>query len=1209
MKPLTVALALLSWLAAARAAEFHPILSVTSPSAESDLWPVSNLLQGPGIGFASDDPHDQLGSGASHRWVTDAPGGFPSDYIDETGKPALVFDLGEDRALSEVSAWGYTTTNANGVSRFSLRFANALEGDGNFGASIDYHPFFDCVIDDGLRQSFEFEQVIVARYVEFTCEDNFYTNGGIGPPEGGDRVGLGEVAFEDAVPNPNPILEVGAALDFGNPDVYPGSTTLILTVANLGGDHALQINSVKVLPNATGSQYFAVTNEALTVAASASVELSISFDSAGREGCFSASLELESNDPANPQVTVSLLAGLNCIQPNPEKPTFSVEGGTFEGSFELELTTAFLGAHIVFTTDGSLPSAANGTTYFEPITIDATTQVRAATISALLDPAVGTESYVRLAPGLADYQSGLPILIIENFGAGTIPNKGWSTNTQTGGGLIQPERQPAFLSVIARDPLTGSASISAAPETDSRIGIRVRGAYSSTWNPKPYSLETWKQNGDVDRKVSPLGLPRDSDWILYYPHPSYDRTMLYNTFIWELSRETGRYGTRFRFVDVFVNEDGGDLRASDHRGVYALGEKVARGRERLDFTALSADGASGGWLLGINRMDPVPISGYPTENGATSPQFFHTAGPNRIQQTSPNAAGQADDIPRQYNAFINFEDPNGYRITRTQRRALESWFREFEDVFYDDALWRDPVNGYRKYVNTRDFIDYFHLLNLARQGDGLLLSIFPWVSSGERKLHMGPMWDFNNGAYGGNATSTLFFRSDRLWYPRLFDDPDYLREHIDRWYALRRGSLADDNMIAILDRQRAGIPQELASAQGLSSSTWTNRLNSMKSFLTRRAAWIDSQFFEPPQFSSAGGIVGSAFTLSMRKPLRVSGTIYYTLDGSDPRAPDGLAAPGAVPYLGSFALQRSVRVQARILSNAAEWSAVNEATFVVGPPADSTNLVISELMYHPADPDAEGEFIELLNIAEEPIDLTGVSFTDGIEFTFPADVILAPGERVLLVANQNVFEVLHGSGFRIAGQFENHTRLENAGERIVLNGADFNPIHNFEYDDRSPWPRASDGLGFSLVLLDPLSNPDHGNGANWRRSGALGGQPGRSDSTRFEGDPIADLDGDGRNAVLEYFYGTSDLDPLDRVHGLRVAVDQFGALSVSFPHDSSADEAVAIIEISADLQSWVPATALGESEIELGTLVFQTWQLDPRPSEARFIRLRVMIAP
>lgn len=1209
MNSQSIVLAFLSGLAVAMGAEFHPISSVTSPTGASDLWPASNLSQGPGAGFASDEPHAQLGSGASHRWVTDAPGGFPSDYINETGTPVLVFDLGEERALSEISVWGYTTTNANGVSRFSLRFANSVEGDGNFGASIDYHPFFDCVIDDGPRQSFEFEQVIVARYVEFTCEDNFYANGGSGPPGGGDRVGLGEVAFEDAVPNPNPILEVGAALDFGNPESYPGSTTLSLTVANLGGDHALQITAVKVLPNATGSQYFAVEEAPVTVAANASAELAIAFDSAGREGCFSAILELESNDPANPRVTVLLLAGLNCIPPEPEQPTFSVEGGTFEDGFELELTTATLGAQIVFTTDGSLPSTANGTTYFEPLSISSTTQIRAATISGLHDPAVGTESYVRLAPDLAGYQSGLPILIIENFGAGTIPNKGWSTSTQTGGGLIQPERQPAFLSVIARDSLTGSASISAAPETDSRIGIRVRGAFSSTWNPKPYSLETWKQNGDVDRKVSLLGLPKDSDWILYYPHPSYDRTMLYNTFIWELSRETGRYGTRFRFVDVFVNEDGGDLRASDHRGIYALGEKVDRGRDRLDFEALNADGASGGWLLGINRMDPVPVSGYPTENGAASPQFFHTAGPNRIQQTSPNAAGQGDDIPRQYNAFINFEDPNGYRMTRTQRRAIENWFREFEDVFYDDALWRDPVNGYRKYVDTRDFIDYFHLLNLARQGDGLLLSIFPWVSSGERKLHMGPMWDFNNGAYGGNATSTLFFRSDRLWYPRLFDDPDYLREHIDRWYALRRGPLADDNMIAILDRQRAGIPQELVSAQGLSAASWTNRLNSMKSFLTRRAAWIDSQFFEPPQFSSAGGVVGSPFTLSMRKPLNGSGTIFYTLDGSDPRAPDGLAAPGAVPYLGSFALPRSVHVQARILSTAGEWSAVNEATFVVGTPADSTNLVISELMYHPADPDAEGEFLELLNIAEEPIDLTGVSFTDGIEFTFPAEVILAPGERVLLVANQNVFELLHGPGLRIAGQFENRTRLENAGERIVLSGADLSPIHNFEYDDRLPWPRASDGLGFSLVLLDPHSNPDHSNASNWRRSGAVGGQPGRSDSTQFEGDPHADLDGDGRNALLEYVYGTSDLDPLDRVHGLRVAVDQFGALSVSFPHDASADEAVTIIEISADLQLWVPATTIGEREVELGALPIETWQLAPSLSEARFIRLRVMTAP
>ena len=30
-------------------------------------------------------------------------------------------------------------------------------------------------------------------------------------------------------------------------------------------------------------------------------------------------------------------------------------------------------------------------------------------------------------------------------------------------------------------------------------------------------------DADDDRDVEPLGMPEDSDWILYYPHPGYDR--------------------------------------------------------------------------------------------------------------------------------------------------------------------------------------------------------------------------------------------------------------------------------------------------------------------------------------------------------------------------------------------------------------------------------------------------------------------------------------------------------------------------------------------------------------------------------------------------------------------------------------------------------------------------------------------------------------
>ena len=523
-------------------------------------------------------------------------------------------------------------------------------------------------------------------------------------------------------------------------------------------------------------------------------------------------------------------------------PVFSIPSSAFTGTLQLELSTETTSALIVYTDDGSLPTAADGIPYDGPIAIETTSEIRAATIAPERAPAIASESYVRLSDDVVGYSSALPIVIVENLGGGPVPDKGWTTSTQTGAGLVQLPRQPSVIQIFDRDPASLVAELEGTADYRSRIGIRVRGAFSSTWDPQPYSLETWKPDSDDDGDLELLGLPSDSDWILYYLHPDYDLTLLYNTFIWELSRGTGRYGPAFRFVEVFLNDDGGELQLSDRLGTYALVEKVKRGPQRIDFEALSNDGTAGGWLLGLNRMDPEPSSGFPTENGATSPQFFHTRGPNGIAETEPNEAGGGDDIPRQYNAYLNFEHPNGYKINAAQRGAIEQWFVDFEAVLYDDAIWLDPEIGYRRYLNTRDFIDYFHLLNLGKQGDGLLLSVYPWVSSGDRKLHMGPLWDFNNGAYESSPTNPLLFRSDRLWYPRLFDDPAFRSEFVARWHELRAGPLADARMNAIIDAQAAEITDGLAEAQGLPFSTWTQRIASMKAYLSARAAYLDSNY-------------------------------------------------------------------------------------------------------------------------------------------------------------------------------------------------------------------------------------------------------------------------------------------------------------------------------------------------------------------------------
>ena len=63
-----------------------------------------------------------------------------------------------------------------------------------------------------VRQSFSFGQTLSARYVEFTARDNFFVapgDGTGGETPGGDRVGLGEIAFAATVPEPASLLLIG----------------------------------------------------------------------------------------------------------------------------------------------------------------------------------------------------------------------------------------------------------------------------------------------------------------------------------------------------------------------------------------------------------------------------------------------------------------------------------------------------------------------------------------------------------------------------------------------------------------------------------------------------------------------------------------------------------------------------------------------------------------------------------------------------------------------------------------------------------------------------------------------------------------------------------------------------------------------------------------------------------------------------------------
>ena len=215
-------------------------------------------------------------------------------------------------------------------------------------------------------------------------------------------------------------------------------------------------------------------------------------------------------------------------------------------------------------------------------------------------------------------------------------------------------------------------------------------------------------------------------------------------------------------------------------------------------------------------------------------------------------------------------------------------------------------------------------------------------------------------------------------------------------------------------------------------------------------------------------------------------------------------SPAASAFSSEIQLAASTTIRSRTL-NGEEWSPLVEATFIVEPRAGPGDVIISEIAYHPADPteaeleagqalptpllfdDGSFEWIEFQNVAGHAINLDGVHFTDGIEYTFDP-IIMAPDERVVLARDLAGFAARHGSpaGVQVAGPYLG--ALNNGSENIAFAASDGAQIQSFAYDDSGSWPGRADGAASTLELIDPADDP--ASAGSWRPSSEFNGSPG-----------------------------------------------------------------------------------------------------------------------
>lgn len=192
------------------------------------------------------------------------------------------------------------------------------------------------------------------------------------------------------------------------------------------------------------------------------------------------------------------------------------------------------------------------------------------------------------------------------------------------------------------------------------------------------------------------------------------------------------------------------------------------------------------------------------------------------------------------------------------------------------------------------------------------------------------------------------------------------------------------------------------------------------------------------------------------------------------------------------------RVRVKYLDNGGRWSHWSSPVqFTAGSSGLSSlaqNLTISELMYNPPAFNGvngdEFEFLELKNVGVFPMDLSGLTFKSGINFTFTNHTSLPPGATFLLVRNPDQF-LRKYPGAVLGGVYGG--KLDNGGETLTLVHPSGGVVLSFSYKDAAPWPLTPDGFNFSLVPVDASGPFDHNTPSNWRPSAVPGGSPGTDD--------------------------------------------------------------------------------------------------------------------
>jgi hypothetical protein len=341
--------------------------------------------------------------------------------------------------------------------------------------------------------------------------------------------------------------------------------------------------------------------------------------------------------------------------------------------------------------------------------------------------------------------------------------------------IVDDPKIEARMGIIDNGPGQRNALTDPFNNYNGNIGIELRGSSSQMFPKKSYGFETHNASGaDVD--VSLLGMPAGSDWILSASFP--DKSLMRNVLMYNIARESGNYASRTRYCEVVLN--------GAYMGIYVFMEKLKRGADRINVSKLKSsdktgDAVTGGYILKLDK----------------------TTGTTNASWTSK----YTNPTPNNFKSQFLVEYPKLEDINSQQLNYIQAYVDSFETAL-NNKKYNNLSDGYRHFINTKSFIDYFLLTELSRNPDSYFYSTYFYKDRTSKggKLTMGPMWDYDiawaNADYcqsdsvAGWVYNNLRCGAPKIpfWWKSLLEDPAFTSELRARWVELRSTALKEQHL-------------------------------------------------------------------------------------------------------------------------------------------------------------------------------------------------------------------------------------------------------------------------------------------------------------------------------------------------------------------------------------------------------------------------------